>query len=65
MIRNVLSDLGGVGIYGIVSMLIFFTFFIGMLIWVFRLSRTYVSTMERLPMTPDNQSATDGDSRHE
>jgi hypothetical protein len=33
MIKNVLSDIGGVGLYGVISISLFFAVFIGMLIW--------------------------------
>ena len=29
MIKNVLSDIGGVGLYGVISISLFFTVFIG------------------------------------
>jgi cytochrome c oxidase cbb3-type subunit IV len=53
MIRNVLTHIGGVEIYGILSILIFFSFFIGMLVWVFRLRRPHLDTMAALPLQED------------
>lgn len=58
MIRNVLSHIGGVELYGILSILIFFSFFIGMLVWVFRLRRPHLDTMAALPLQEDTATVT-------
>ena len=39
MIKNVLTHIGGIEAYGIVSVCLFFVFFASMLVWVFRLDR--------------------------
>ncbi len=56
MIRNVLSHIGGVEVYGIVSILLFFLFFTGMLVWAFRLGRGHLEAMGRLPLEPDHEA---------
>lgn len=53
MIRNVLSHMGGIELYGVVSLLLFFVFFLGMLIWVARLRRGHLDAMGRLPLEED------------
>jgi hypothetical protein len=50
MIENVLHDLGGVGIFGIVSICLFFAFFSGMLLWAARLKKPYLNSMRDLPL---------------
>jgi cytochrome c oxidase cbb3-type subunit IV len=50
MIRNVLEHIGGVGIYGIISISLFFAFFIGMLIWALCLKKSYLNSMRELPL---------------
>lgn len=50
MIRNVLTHIGGIEAYGIASILLFFAFFTGMLVWAFRLNRRHLEAMGRLPM---------------
>ena len=50
MIQNVLSDLGGVGIYGIISICLFFAFFVGMLLWAALLKQPYLNSMRHLPL---------------
>lgn len=50
MIRNVLSHIGGVEVYGILSILLFFAFFTGMLVWAFRLKPGHLDAMGRIPL---------------
>jgi cytochrome c oxidase cbb3-type subunit 4 len=69
MIRNVLSHISGVELYGIVSILLFFAFFTGMLVWAFRLGRGHLEAMRQLPLNddPPHSAANPNviDSRHE
>jgi hypothetical protein len=55
MIKNVLSSIGGIGIYGVLSICIFFAVFLGSLVWAFRLKRTYVETMRVLPLDDERE----------
>ena len=50
MEEKVLSSIGGVGVYGVISICIFFTFFVGMLIWAFCLKKPYLNSMRELPL---------------
>jgi hypothetical protein len=50
MEEKVLSSIGGVGMYGIISICIFFAFFTGMLIWAFCLKKPYLKSMRDLPL---------------
>ncbi len=50
MIKNVVEHIGGIGLYGIISVSLFFAFFIGMLIWAFRLKKSYLDAMRELPL---------------
>ena len=47
MIKNILSDIGGIGIYGVISMCLFFAVFTGVLLWAFapekKSSRTHAA----------------------
>lgn len=53
MIRNIVSHIGGIEAYGLVSIAIFFAFFLGMLVWAFRLNRRHLDRMSRLPLEDD------------
>jgi hypothetical protein len=50
MEEKVLSSIGGIGTYGVISICIFFTFFTGMLVWVFSLRRSQVEACGQLPL---------------
>ena len=50
MIENVMNKMGGVGVFGIISICLFFAFFIGMLVWTIRLKRSYLKSMRELPL---------------
>lgn len=50
MIKNVLSDIGGIGVYGVISILLFFAVFTGMLIWAFTLKKNYAQKMGACPL---------------
>jgi len=50
MIQNVLRSIGGVGLYGIVSVCLFFLFFGVALIWAARLKKPFLKSMGSLPL---------------
>lgn len=50
MIKNVVSEIGGIGLYGVISICLFFAVFIGMLIWAFRLKKSYGQQMSACPL---------------
>jgi len=50
MFSNLLSNIDGVYIYPVISMFIFLPMFIGIVIWVSRADKNYISKMENLPL---------------
>jgi hypothetical protein len=50
MVENVLSRIGGVGMYGVISILLFFGVFIGVLVWMIGLKKSYLEEMRELPL---------------
>jgi hypothetical protein len=54
MIKNVLEQIGGIGIYGVISICLFFTVFTGALIWALLHKRSYCAAMSALPLEEDN-----------
>jgi hypothetical protein len=50
MIRNVLQDIGGIGLYGVISVCLFVTVFTGALIWAAMLRKPFLNSMSRLPL---------------
>lgn len=53
MIKNVVSHIRGVELYGIISILLFFTVFICLMVWAFRLKKSYLSSMQVLPLNDE------------
>ena len=49
MIKNVLQHIGGIENYGIISLVLFFLCFTGMLIWVLRMNKKKVEEASRMP----------------
>ena len=50
MYQNVLTGIDGIGLYGVISIAIFFSFFTGMLIWAFRQKPNHLNRMAELPL---------------
>ena len=48
---NYLEGITGVGIYPMVSLIIFFLFFSGLAVWAFRADKNYITTLKQLPLT--------------
>ncbi len=66
MIKNVLSDIGGVGVYGVISISLFFIVFLGALIRVCLLKKSTVEEASLLPLEDGIATAvTKGESHHE
>ena len=69
MYMEVLRSIEGIAIFPIVSLVVFVTFFTGMLIWTSRLGRDRLATFARMPLdTADDRSIrsdrpSQGDSR--
>lgn len=65
MIQNVLRHLGGIENYGMISLLLFFTCFMGMLIWVCLLKKPFLNEMSQLPLDPEPDTSDTPTDRHE
>jgi hypothetical protein len=57
--ENVLHSIGGVGVYGIISICLFFAVFIGVLVWTICLKKPYLKAMRELPL--DGSATADAD----
>lgn len=58
MIRNVLTDIDGIGLYGVLSICLFFAVFSGMLVWAFLQKKKELNDHSLLPL----EDGTGGDS---
>ena len=59
MIENVTHSIGGISMYGVVSICLFVAVFTGVLVWTIRLKKSYLNSMRELPL--DGASAADTD----
>jgi hypothetical protein len=54
MYKEVLESMQGIGLYGIISICLFFVFFAGVLVWSCALKKNYLNTMGHLPLEDAN-----------
>jgi hypothetical protein len=55
MIQNILSHLGGVEHFGIVSLCLFCTVFIGVLFWTFLQNKSHLEYMSRVALDHESE----------
>lgn len=49
-IKNHMETIAGIEIYPLISLLIFFTFFVVLFWWVFTAKREYIDQVSRIPL---------------
>ena len=54
MVQNVLREIGGVGIYGVISVCLFFAVFTGVIIWACAQKKTVLDEASTLPLKHDD-----------
>ncbi len=65
MIKNILTHIGGIENYGIISLCLFFAFFIGMLIWAFSLKKPYLEDMAGAALEQQTKDSSNSEKSHE
>lgn len=65
MIKDVLREIGGVGLYGVVSVLLFFSVFTGALVWTLLQRRSLCDSMGSLPLRNDGNDPAVKGASHE
>ena len=53
MIKNVLEEVGGIGLYGVISICLFFMVFSGALVWALLHRKGFCATMSAMPLADD------------
>ena len=53
-VKGHMETIAGVEIYPILSLLIFFIFFVALFWWVFTAKKDYINTVEQIPLETDN-----------
>ena len=64
MYKTIMEGIEGVGIYPIISLILFFGVFTGMLWWVFKMDRHHIDHMGQLPLESDASINFEGDGNH-
>ena len=54
-IKHHMEGIEGIGIYPMISLLIFFIFFVVLFFWVLKAKKEYIEKVSRLPLDNDNQ----------
>ena len=65
MIKNVLSDIGGIGLYGVISICLFFAVFTGMLIWAIRMKKAVAQELSACPLHDGEKNSNRKEVSHE
>ncbi|WP_435138987.1 CcoQ/FixQ family Cbb3-type cytochrome c oxidase assembly chaperone [Formosa sp. A9] len=53
--KNYMESISGIEIYPIISLIIFFTFFVLLFWWVLTAKKEYIDTVSHIPFDNDNQ----------
>lgn len=64
MIRQTLEHISGISIYPLISFVIFFTFFAGLILYVFTLRKTLVEEVSQLPLEDGSEHSRKGGYPH-
>ncbi|MHC5201218.1 CcoQ/FixQ family Cbb3-type cytochrome c oxidase assembly chaperone [Myroides sp. LJL119] len=62
-IKHNMETIEGVEIFPIISLIIFFTFFVGLFIWVATYKKETIEELSNMPFMDDNQSDVDSNSK--
>jgi cbb3-type cytochrome oxidase subunit 3 len=54
-IKGHMETIAGVEVYPIISLLIFFIFFVALFWWVFTAKRDYIQAVEQIPLESENE----------
>ncbi|HEX7859335.1 MAG TPA: CcoQ/FixQ family Cbb3-type cytochrome c oxidase assembly chaperone [Verrucomicrobiae bacterium] len=57
MVKNILQDIGGIGLYGVISLCMFFAVFSGALLWAALHRRAFCQRMSALPLDDEKGSS--------
>jgi ATP/ADP translocase len=54
MYKKVLAAIEGIDIYPVITLIIFFTFFVLWLVYVMKLKKSYIDRMSDMPLSDDD-----------
>ena len=53
MFKHYFEQVHNIEVFPLISLFIFFLFFLGLLVWVFKADKTYIRSMEELPLNEE------------
>jgi cytochrome c oxidase cbb3-type subunit 4 len=56
MYKNILQNIDNIAIWPVISFVIFFAFFIGLLWWVFTRDKDFIAKMKAMPMNESDEA---------
>jgi len=65
MFKYYFEQIHNVAVWPIISLAIFFAFFVGLIVWVIIMDKNYITEMENLPMDKTDHSNTSNNTDHE
>ena len=55
MYKNILQSIDNIAIWPVISFVIFFVFFIGLLLWVFTRDKEFIAKMKSMPIKESDE----------
>jgi hypothetical protein len=52
---NYLESIAGIGIFPLISLTLFFTFFLVLTIWAFKVKKEHITEMKNIPLDQPNE----------
>jgi cytochrome c oxidase cbb3-type subunit IV len=59
MYKDILQNIDHIAVWPIISFIIFFTFFLGLLWWVFTADKSFMNEMSRKPLQEGSENTND------
>jgi cytochrome c oxidase cbb3-type subunit 4 len=64
MYKNVLQNIDNIALWPVISFVIFFAFFLGLLLWVFMVDKKFIDHMKSMPLDETESSTTSTGNSH-
>ena len=61
MFKDIFNAMSGIEVYGIISLILFFLIFLGVIYWSVKVDKKYLNKMKQLPLESPNSN---GDFNH-
>ncbi|RMD98994.1 MAG: cytochrome C oxidase Cbb3 [Calditrichaeota bacterium] len=65
MFKHIFESIGGIHVYPLIALFLFFGFFVALIFWVLKLDKRFLKKMEHLPLDSSNSNFNTGDQHDE